>query len=160
MKDPDDRWAYQTQVFAGDLRVKDYWSTTNRQKELITSFRVCLPVVSLRSLDSIPRSWSDHLRWSASSFRHFLIYSHSFSQSLFPCLSLVFPLPLVPSLRLPFVFLGSAEISMQPLVDIYNAYACARWSSLEFVFHLVGRCLSRLESWRASLFTMKIFSKL
>lgn len=157
MKGPDDRWAVQTQVYAGDLRVKDYWSTTDRQKELIASFRALLPV-SLRSLDSIPRSWSDHLRWSASSSRHFLIYSLSLSQSLFPCLSFVFPLPLVPSLRLPFVFLGSAEISMQPLVGIHNAYACARWSSLEFAFRLVGRCLSRPEFWRASLFAMKSFS--
>lgn len=85
MKGPHDRWAVQTQVFAGDLKVKDYWSTTDRQKELITSFRVLLPIVSLGSLDSIPSSWSDHLRWSVSSSRHFLIYS----LSLLPCLSVL-----------------------------------------------------------------------
>lgn len=68
----------------------------------------------------------------------------------------VCPLPLVLSLRLPFIFSVSAEISMQPLVDIHNAYACASVSLLEFVFGLVGQCMSRIESWRTSLFAMRI----
>lgn len=78
------------------------------------------------------------------------------SRSLSRSLSFPVCLPLVLPLRLPFIFSVSAEISMQPLVDIHNAYACASISSLEFVFHLVGRCLSHMESWRTSLFVMRI----
>lgn len=156
---PDDTWDVWIQVYLlRDSRVRDYRSTANRQKELISSFRVPFPWVS--GLYSQIMIWSPQMKCFFLTARcllfhllSLLIFLSLVFSRLVCLMCLFFPLVLSP-LRLPFIFSSSGEISTQHLVDIHNAYACAREREKELgvcVSSPGTRCLAHVKSGRVSL---------